>query len=188
MIRQDQTPPFDHRGTRVNSAVVDSGDVQRQWPMRPVRPAPGVADSHTRMRYDVFDYGILRDNTPYYQRQHYVAAGHGVASWAAFPARPALNQRNVTVNRRVGTSATRHLVDPRTGTTGLVSQGPRTGQGSAMGYHTQATGRDHPSTTVPRYSDSTLGTMSRRRQNRLSPARYNGQSYSQTTLLQGGNR
>lgn len=166
MVRQDGTPPFDHRGFRVKNAYL--GPLE---PMRPQRPAPGVADQRPSVQYDVNDTGIRRDNTPVYYEQHYIPAARGVASWAAWPARPILSQRDVTVNTRVGTTATRWLQNPQAPGTGL---------------HTQAPRDQHSAVTVPRYADDGLGRMSSRRVGRLSPARYDGQSFSQTTRLQGG--
>lgn len=187
MVRQDGTPPFNHRGTRIGSRSVDVGDLARQWPMRPQRPAPGVADQEARYNSFVWDTGIKRDNTPWYPIPHYTPAGKGVANWSECgPPRPELSQRNVTVHRRRGTDATRHLLDPRTGTTGLTSQGPITGQGAVRGVHTS--NPQHTAATIGRYGEATNPAMKVRRQNRLAPARYDGQSYSQTTQIQGGSR
>lgn len=166
-VAQDEPPPFDRRGFRVRNAHVDPPP-----PMRPAPPANGVADNRAYVRYGVNDTGIRRDNTPWYPIQHYTPAAKGVASWADHPARPALSQRDVTVNRRAGSDQTRYLQNPLAPGTGL---------------HTQVLGADqHTAATVTRYGEPTLGKMTSRRQNRLSPARYDGQSYSQTTKLQGG--
>lgn len=171
-IRQDTPPPFDHTGFRVKNAAIDAGSVIRTGQMRPERPAPGVADPWARYQGGWADAGSLtRQNTPWYQTQYYVPAGRGVASWAASPPRPSLNQMDMAYMIRQGTSQTRHLLDPRTGVTGL---------------HTQQAGVSHTAATVGRYSNPDVPQMRVRRQNRLSPAVYYGQSYSQTTLLQGG--
>lgn len=171
MPRQDQPPPFDKRGFRVRNASVDLDDIMRTWPMRPQRPATGVADQRARYDGGSQDTAILRDNTPWIPTQHYIPAARGVASWAAYPARPALCQRDVTYNRRGGTTQTRYLQNPNAPGTGL---------------HTQQTGVKHSAVTVERYAEQDIGRMKNRRQNRLSPAIYNGQSFSQTTDLQGG--
>lgn len=169
---QDRTIWFDHRGFRVRNASVDAGSVLRSGQMRPERPAHGVADPWARYQGGHMDAGsITRQNTPWVQNQRYVAAGRGVASWAASPPRPSLNQMDMPYMIRQGTSQTRHLLDPRTGVTGL---------------HTQQTGVNHSAVTASRYANPDVPMMKVRRQNRLSPALYDGQSYSQTTMLQGG--
>lgn len=168
--RQETPPAFDHRGFRVKNASVDPADIARNWPMRPLRPSTGVADQRARFSGGFNDGGIRRDNTPWIPTQTYIAAGKGVASWAEFPARDSLWQRDVTYNRRVGTNQTRYLQNPDAPGTGL---------------HSQQVGVDHSSVTQARYQEDNLGRMVRRRQGRLSPARYDGQSFSQTTQIQG---
>lgn len=162
MLRQDQTPPVDQRTFRVKNAV--QHDVE---PMRPRRPAPGVADPWERAPGYVNDSGILRDVGPWVPVQHFVPAGRGVANWDAWPARDSIRQREVAVNQRVGTTRTRFLQNPQAPWTGL---------------HSQVRGAN---TTAARYVDNRVPQMSVRRQNHLSSALYRGQSYSQSTLVQG---
>jgi hypothetical protein len=141
-------------------------------PMRPQRPSPGLADDRARYSPETNDSLIRRDYTPWYPRATVVPAGTGRASWwAAGPARPELAQRNVTVNPRQGNSRSRAMQNPLAPGTGLHTEP----QHAAIG-------------TIARYVNPDNPRMSTARQNRLLPARYTGQSYSQTTLTQGARR
>lgn len=142
-------------------------------PMRPDRPAPGVADSEARYSPETNDTLIRRDFTEWYPSMAgVVKAGTGRASWwAAGPPRPELTTRNVTLNPREGNSRSRFMQNPMAPGTGLHTNP----QQAAVG-------------TIARYVDPRNPRMTTARQNRLSPARYDGQSYSQTTLSQGARR
>lgn len=163
MLDQGSTPRFP-RGHRW-------GNRERQGlPERP-RPfptAPGVADSRLRVSPVTNDQRIRREATPWIPRPTAIPAGTGRASWyAAGPARPGLMMRTATMSPRSGVSRSRFMTDPRDW---------------RLGLHTTPVTRSYG--TDPRYKGQPA--MSRRRQNRLSDARYTGQSYSQTTQTQGG--
>lgn len=118
------------------------------------------------------DDGIRRDRTAWFS--HSVRSGVGTVAvdWtAAGPPRPELHMRNVTVRTMAGTSRTRALASPYDPQLGLHSKTPGN----------QVRGNA---------SRAAAGTpiMKHGRTDRLSPARYSGQSYSQTTLEQGARR
>lgn len=161
-LRQDETPPVDQRTFRVKNGVQ-----HHSTPMRPARPAAGVADPFERAPGYVFDSGIHRDVGPWVPVQHFTPAGRGVANWDSWPARDSVRQREVTVNQRAGNSRARWLQNPQAPWTGL---------------HTQVAGVQ---TQTARYVDKQVPQMSTRRQNHLSSTLYRGQSYSQTTVVQG---
>lgn len=149
-----------HRWTRVQTPPPG---------MRPDRPAPGVADQQARYSPETGDTLISRDYTPWYPNPQAIKGGIGRASWYdAGPARPELAQRNVTVNPRVGNSRARFMQNPLAPGTGLHTNP----QHAAVG-------------TIARFVDPKTQRMSTARQNRLLPSRYDGQSYSQTTRIQG---
>lgn len=161
-LRQDQTPPVDQRTFRVKNGVQ-----HHALNMRPRPTAPSVADPFERAPSYVFDDGIHRDVGPWVPVQHFTPAGRGVANWDDWPARDSVRQREVTVNQRVGTSRTRYLQNPQAPWTGLHTQ--------VFGVQTQHA----------RYVDGQVPQMSVRRQNHLSSTLYRGQSFSQTTTVQG---
>lgn len=117
----------------------------------------------------VNDGQIMRDRTPWFSTPSpRRGVGTGAPDWSlSGPPRPELHMRNVTVRTMAGTSRTRALLNPLDPTVGLHSQTPRKPAGNLQRY--QAGG----------------DAIRPGRLNRLSPARYVGQSYSQTTLLQG---
>lgn len=164
-LAQDQAPPWNRRGHRSRAR-------ERQQPPPPMNPwptAPGVADSYARYSPSSNDQQVRRENTPWIPTPNVSVPGTGRASWwAAGPARPSLEMRSVTTNPRVGNSRSRFAQNPLAPGTGL---------------HTQP--RDHSVGTIQRYVTPGVGKMRPARQNRLSPARYEGQSYSQTTITQG---
>lgn len=115
------------------------------------------------------DSQIRRDRTPWYPTSARSGVGTGTVDWtAAGPPRPELHMRNVTVRIMAGTSRTRNLANP---------QDPRQGLHSA--------GIIKPSGNLGRIQAGRPG-MKHGRTDRLSPARYRGQTYSQTTVEQGG--
>lgn len=117
------------------------------------------------------DDQIRRDRTPWYPTKARSGVGTGTVDWTmAGPARPELHMRNVTVRIMAGTSRTRALANP---------QDPRQGLHSA--------GIEMPRGNLGRISAGAR-TMKHGRTDRLSPARYRGQTWSQTTLEQGGIR
>lgn len=120
---------------------------------------------------NVNDSAIRRDRIAWFPTDARSGVGTGTVDWtAAGPARPELHMRNVTVRTMAGTSRTRALASPFDPTIGLHSQTVTTPRGNVERF--KATGV----------------SMKGARTDRLSPARYSGQSYSQTTLLQGARR
>jgi len=116
----------------------------------------------------VNDSGIRRDRTAWFPTDTRSGVGTGTVDWtAAGPPRPEIHLRNVTVRTMAGTSRTRALASPVDASIGLHSATVVTPRGNVERY--RATGV----------------AMRPARTDRLSPARYAGQSYSQTTQLQG---
>lgn len=167
MDRQREPVPFPRGGRRGNSA---GG--------RPVeRPGRSVGNQAAAWMDDPRFYGatqdttIRRDRTPWYPNKARSGVGTVAVDWTmAGPARPELHMRNVTVRIMAGNSRTRALANP---------QDPRQGLHSA--------GIVKPSGNLGRIRAG--GQQIRPgRTDRLSAARYRGQSYSQTTLQQGARR
>ena len=141
--------------------------------MRP-RVAPhGIGDRQSTGYQQPNDTRISRDNTPHQHIQYRSSAGRPVNDWAhSGPPRPSLWINSVTISPRQG-GKVRYLQNPAAPGTGLhtyVVDDASGAIGSAARYTTPASGV----------------RQTGRRQNRLSPARYVGQSYSQTTRTQGG--
>lgn len=129
--------------------------------------APGIDNELARYPGTAFDGRVRRDRGPYYQRAAYLPPPVTWVNWtAAGPVRPELHMRNVTMRPEVGSSRSRFP----------VVAGAPTG-----GMHTMTP--SGASRTVPRYVSTPQMTTAR--QNRLSPGQYAGQTYSQTTRLQG---
>jgi hypothetical protein len=163
---QDETLPVDHRLKRIGTGVQDIPD-----PMRPWTSWDGD-DQRTHEGRPSNDALIRRDGLPQYLVQNYVAAGVQVNNWtAAGPARPTLwTARGQTLTPRSG-GKVRWLQNPAAPGTGLHTAVNNDASG-AVG-------------SIGRYQDPKVPQMRARRQNRLSPALYSGQSYSQTTKIQG---
>lgn len=139
--------------------------------MRPQRIPDGQAEQRVGHQ-QVNDGLIVRDNTPWQHIQYFVPAGKGVNNWtAAGPPRPSWWMKNDTISPRSGVSMSRWLQNPAAPGTGLHTQVVDDASGSIG--------------SAARYTTPGVPSQSSRRQNRLSPARYHGQSYSQTTRLQG---
>jgi hypothetical protein len=143
------------------------------------RYIPRFSDEVTLTREGVNrnEQTIQHERFPWYD-QDYMTSNHDtLVNWTdCGPIRPSLHNRQETINRQVGTSATRNF-DPRP----INSYGT---QDQGHGFHTNP----EP------YKASTNRNFRNRQQqqpariNRLSPAVYTGQSYSQTTTIQGGAR
>lgn len=141
-------------------------------PRRTVGAQAAAADDDPRYPGNHADGAIRRDRIAWYPTDRMSGVGSGTVSWsAAGPPRPELHMRNVTVRRMAGTSQTRALTDPRD---------------RSIGLHTKTPVR--PMGNLTRYADGRGATMRPGRTDRLSPAVYTGQSYSQTTLMQGAAR
>lgn len=120
---------------------------------------------------DANDTRIVRERIPWMSSGRVTGVGTGTVDWSACgPPRPELHMRNVSYRVMAGTSRTRAMADPRDPSIGLHSKTPTRPMGNLGRY--QAGGQ----------------VMRPGRTDRLSPARYTGQSYSQTTLTQGGRR
>jgi hypothetical protein len=106
--------------------------------------------------------------------QNWQRAGAPVNDWThAGPARPTLwFERGQTLSPRSGVSRSRFFQNPAAPGTGLHTQVDNDASG-AFG-------------SAGRYLNADVPQMRARRQNRLSPAVYTGQSFSQTTTVQGG--
>jgi hypothetical protein len=161
--RQRQAVPYDRRTMRRGES---SGGIAVADPRT---LAVGIEDERERFPATVFDGGIVRDRGPYVQKDRAMAAGDNWVNWSTGgPVRPSIHERNVTFRTMVGNSASRFpQVDTPTG-----------------GMHTMTAGA--VSRTVPRYV--TTPQMVGARIGRLQPGQYSGQTYSQTTRLQGGGR
>lgn len=164
---QGDAPDVDHDLKRIGTGIQDTPP-----PMRPWTSWDGD-DQRTHEGRPSNDALIRRDGQPQYLVQNYVAAGVQVNNWtAAGPARPTLwTARGQTLTPRQGTSRTQHLRNPVEPESGLHTAVNNNASG-AVG-------------SIGRYADPKVPQMRARRQNRLSPALYSGQSYSQTTKLQG---
>lgn len=125
-------------------------------------------DQDARYPGNVNDGTIRRDRTAWFPSDARRGVGTGTVDWtAAGPPRPELHVRNVTVRTMAGTSRSRALASPIDPTIGLHSATVLTPRGNIERYKAGAS------------------AMRGTRTDRLSPARYSGQSYSQTTLVQG---
>lgn len=158
--RQRTAPPVDRRTLRRG---LSAGGVAVA---RPRTLAVGMEDSQERVPAGVFDTQIIRDRGPFYSRDRAMAAGDNWVNWStAGPVRPSVWQRNVSLRTMVGNSASRYpFVNTPTG-----------------GMHTMTAGA--VSRTLPRYQQTPQ--MVGARVDRLQPGQYSGQTYSQTTQLQG---
>lgn len=142
-------------------------------------PRWSAAPTLTREQANANEQTIGHERFPWYHLG-YIGSHHDtLTNWTdSGPVRPALHMRQVTINRQVGTSQTRAF-DPFPIRTYGTQDG--TLDGRTHGMHT----------TPEPAKKSTLKNFRARQQqtparvNRLSPAVYTGQSYSQTTAVQG---
>lgn len=159
--RQRTAPPIDRWSARRNES---GGGIDQTSPRT---LAAGLGTELTRYPGDAFDTEIIRDRGPFYQRALYIPPANNWVSWtAAGPTRPELHMRCTSLRNMVGNSASRYpVVDSPS--TGMHTMGP---SGVAR--------------TVNRYV--TTPQMTAARYDRLRPGQYSGQTYSQTTQVQGG--
>jgi hypothetical protein len=191
-ILHTAAPPFNRWSNR--RGVSSGGPVpwRQAW-----AEAPNAASSDVRFPGNALDATISRERMPWTHQGYYCPPDFLVNWTEAGPIRPSLHMRNVTMRTMVGTTNTR-AQDP-------VPAGPgiQDGNGSlpggirnlnSAGYevptnvtphgmHTHVRGKTPQSTT--RYFAQSA-QMRPGRQNRLSNSRGQGQSYSQTTIHQGG--
>jgi len=162
--RQRSAPPIDRRTPRRGDAAGGYDVVEG-----PRTLAPGLDTELARYPGTVFDTKVIRDRGPFYAQPTYGPPGVSWTSWtAAGPTRPELHMRNATWRNMVGNSMSRYpVVDSPS--TGMHTMGPAGTQRTAERY-----------VTTPQ--------MVAERQYRLSPGQYSGQTYSQTTKVQGRRR
>lgn len=138
--------------------------------------SPGLIDGTIRESAGAYarDNLIERDRIPFYERDYMVGNADTLVDWTnCGPIRPSLHMRQMTVRRQVGTDATRNF-DPR----------------PIAGYGTQDQGHGLHTNPAP-FKRATNARFQQTAQmqpayvNRLSQARYAGQSYSQTTRMAG---
>lgn len=159
--RQRAAPPIDRYHLRRG---LSGGGYDTTHPMT---LAPGMENDLARYPGTVHDGGVLRERRPYYHAETRSAVGDGWVNWtAAGPPRAELHMR--TTEYRVEQGGTRYPFIPSSPTGGRHTMVP-----NATAY------------TMPRYVDGQIPQMSGARINRLSAARYAGQSYSQSTAVQG---
>lgn len=157
---QRTPPPIDRWSLRLgeSSGGVDTPD--------PMTLAPGIEDTDARYPGTAFDSRIMRDRGPYYQRAHYLPPASNWVNWtAAGPVRPELHVRQATLRELVGNSVSRFP----------VIDSPTTGM------HTMST--HGVARSVRRFQATPQ--MRPVRQQRLAAGQYSGQTYSQTTRVQG---
>lgn len=129
--------------------------------------SPGIDNELARYPGTQFDGEVQRDRSPWYHESAYMPPADGWVNWtAAGPRRPELHMRNATLRDMVGNSKSRYP----------VINSPSTGM------HTEIP--SGVSRTVPRFVATTQ--MVPGRSDRLRPGQYAGQTYSQTTQIQGG--
>lgn len=159
--RQRAAPPIDRWHARRG---LSAGGYDRSNPMT---LAPGMENDQARYPGTTQDGALLRDKSAFYHVGQKGNVGDGWVNWtAAGPVRAELHARTYTWRDEQGGS--RYPFIPGSPTGGRHTMVP-----SATTY------------TTPRYVDSGLPQMQGARVNRLAAARYSGQSYSQSTAVQG---
>jgi hypothetical protein len=131
----------------------------------------------TRELVNANELTISHERVPVFDSNYMTSNHDTLVNWTdCGPIRPSLWMRNTTVNRQVGTSTTRNY-DPRP----IVTLGT---QDQGHGMHT------NPEKAKVAQLKNYRGRQQQQpaRVNRLSPGVRSGQSYSQTTTIQGGIR
>lgn len=159
--RQRAAPPIDRWHNRLGTSAGGYDTTH------PLTLAPGMENDQARYPGTTQDSAVRRDKTPYYHAEVRSAVGDGWVNWtAAGPPRAELHMRTSTYRSEQG--GTRYPWIPSSPTGGRHTMVP-----NATSY------------TMPRYVDGAIPQMQAARVNRLAGARYQGQSYSQTTAVQG---
>lgn len=128
----------------------------------------------TREQANANELSIQHERTPWYDRDYITSNHDSLVNWTdCGPIRPALHMRQVTINRQVGTSATRNFDPNPVHTWGMQDQG--------HGMHTNP--EQPKSAVLKNFRQRQQQTAAR--VDRLSPSTYSGQSYSSTTAVQG---
>lgn len=140
---------------------------------------PRWSDPVTQTREGVNgnEQSIQHERTPWYDVDYMTSNHDTLVNWTdSGPIRQSLHMRQVTINRQVGTSATRNF-DP----TPITQYGM---QDQGHGMHT------NPEQPKARQLANFRARQQQQpaRVNRLSPSVYTGQSFSQTTVIQGSGR
>lgn len=161
--RQRTAPPIDRWHTRLG---LSAGGYDRT---NPLTLAPGMENDQARYPGTVNDSGVQRSRLPFYHAGVRSAVGDGWVNWtAAGPPRAELHMSNTEYRRESGYGSRRFPFIPGSPTGGRHTMVP-----NATAY------------TMPRYVSGAIPQMQSARINRLAAARYAGQSYSQTTAVQG---
>jgi hypothetical protein len=161
--RQRATPPSDrwHLRRGLSAGGYDTSN--------PMTLAPGMENDLARYPGTVYDGAVSRDRQPYYHAEVRGNVGDGWVNWtAAGPTRAELHMRTTEYRRESGFGSRRFpfIADSPTG-------GRHTMTPTSTAY------------TTPRFVNGQVPQMTAARINRLSSARYAGQSFSQTTAVQG---
>jgi hypothetical protein len=137
---------------------------------RPMTLAPGMDNTLVRDPQTSADDLILRDRGPWYHSEAVTPPPVTWISWtAAGPARPELHVRNHSLRKMVGNSRSRYPFVRNSPTGGMHTMSPNTVDRTVRRYQ-----------SVPQQTPG--------RNNRLLPGQYHGQTYSQTTQIQGQRR
>ena len=157
-------------------------------PRRTYEPLPGSGATYYPGTPN--DQGILRDRTPWYHKEFQrTGVDSGLVNWThAGPIRAELHMRNASLRTMQGNDHTISYQDPDAPYTRSIRAdrpggGWRILQNQGKGLHTNP--KPGITYTNARYQ-SPNPLMVAPRVNRLASSVYTGQSYSQTTELQGG--
>jgi len=135
--------------------------------MNPLTLAVGMENDLARYPGTVYDTGVQRGRQPFYSATLYRPAGDGWVNWTeAGPPRAELHMSTTEWRHEQGGTRYPFIADSPTN-----------------GRHTMVP--NGVSRTVQRYVGGEVPQMTGARINRLAAARYAGQSYSQTTAVQG---
>ncbi len=166
---QRQAPPIDRTHARRGRSA-GGYDVAV-----PRTLAPGMDSELARYPGSNQDESLRRQRMPFYSVGQYRAPGQGWVNWTeAGPPRAELHMSTGTIRPEAGASRSRFPFVPGSPTGGMhtmIPSGPASSQ-----------------VVPPRYGQSGNPQMRGARQDRLAAARYHGQSYSQTTRVQGARR
>lgn len=186
MRGQREAVPFDRRPVRRRNS---GGGEPRQLLRRTL--AAGMDSESARFPGTVNDNLIRRQQQAWYPMDTYTPAGNSWVSWTdAGPCRPELHMRDASYRLMQGNSRTRQLLNPGPGLT-VTAPGYRSTQDGRIiqpttqvrvGLHTDP--KRTARITVERYTNKNP-RMTTARQDRLRSGQYTGQSYSQTTRVQG---
>ncbi len=187
--RQREPVPFDRRPVRRRNSTGGRPVLGARQTL-----APGLDTEAARYPGTVNDTRIARQQMPWYPMDTYTPAGNSWVNWTlAGPCRPELHMRDASYRLMEGNSATRQLLYPAPGPAvtvpgyrslpdGRIIQPTTTVR---VGLHTDP--KRAARVTVERYTNRNP-RMTTARQDRLRSGQYTGQSYSQTTRIQGASR